>query len=135
VAKKTATKNQLQNCRVLAALCFSMNSKYRGIIKKERRNQILIVGLMLGPFILSVLVLVLSGNFTFSILFLVCILVASYRFYVYVRPRLAIECPLCKLGVLSENYANCRPKTDHNVEHKCDKCGAFFINAILQSKT
>lgn len=119
----------------MAALCFTMNQRFPEIIRKERRSQLVLAGLLLGPFVLAAIVLGVSGSFVKVTVVLVLLLFTSYRFYVFIRPRLAIVCPVCKMGVLRENYANCPPRTDQNMEHTCNKCGSFFVNANLQPKT
>ena len=59
----------------------------------------------------------------------------SFKLYQYIQIRLAVKCPICSEGVLTENYANSPRGTDLNVEHKCNICEAFFIDAKLQNKT
>ena len=112
-----------------------MNNRYREIIEKERRGQLILTALFLSPVLVSALFLGTYGTLIGALLVLVVASFVSYRLYQFVKPGLAIICPVCGEGVLQENYANCPPKTDHNVEHKCGHCRSFFVNAILQSKT
>ncbi len=65
---------------------------------------------------------------------IICIYI-SFKLYQYIKIGLVVRCPICREGVLTENYANSPRGTDMNVEHQCNICEAFFIDAKLQNKT
>jgi hypothetical protein len=112
-----------------------MNTYYPEIRKKERSRLYLMVLVAFLPIILPLMILITMKSWIACIGGAAIGVYISFKLYQYIQIRMVVKCPICSDGILTENYANSPRGTDMNVEHKCNICEAFFIDAKLQNKT
>jgi hypothetical protein len=112
-----------------------MCTYYPELRKKERIRYYLMLVAVFLPFILPIVCWVAFESWVLSGVGAIVGVSVSIKTYQFVNRKLVIICPVCNIGVLTENYANTPRGTDYNVEHKCSECKALFIDAKLQKET
>jgi uncharacterized membrane protein (DUF485 family) len=114
---------------------YSMHPYYPEIRNKQRTRLLLTFVVLFLPFVLPLVSMIAFENWILCAVVAIVSVCISVKLYRLINTQLLIKCPQCASGVLIENYANSPRGTDKNVEHTCNTCKAFFVDARLQSKT